>query len=153
MNSDEYQKGTRRTRSSELDTLEGALRWMIEDEREADIIIKALPISVRQLRINKLRQLVMILGLVGEAGELADYAKKVLVHGHDGGTLGSNDAAYTLSEEAGDVEYYLTSIEDEAKMNKSDVLAANNHKLWVRFPDGFSKAASIARADRKEAKS
>ena len=83
---------------------------------------------------------VTALGLAGEAGETADYIKKVVGHGH------TADADH-IAKEIGDVLWYCASLCDEYGLDLQAVAEANIAKLRKRFPDGFSSADSIARVD------
>lgn len=78
------------------------------------------------------------LGVAGEAGEVADYLKKVLFHGHDLDTD-------KLVKEMGDVLWYLAVLARQCGVDLEDVAAANIEKLKRRYPGGFSNAASRAR--------
>jgi NTP pyrophosphatase (non-canonical NTP hydrolase) len=83
---------------------------------------------------------VTALGLAGEAGEAADYIKKVVGHGHiaDVGHVG---------KEIGDVLWYCASLCDEYGLDLQAVAEANIAKLRKRYPEGFSSADSVARTD------
>lgn len=83
---------------------------------------------------------VTALGLAGEAGETADYIKKVVGHGH------TADVDH-IAKEIGDVLWYCASMCDEYGLDLQAVAEANIAKLRKRFPDGFSSADSIARTD------
>ena len=81
-----------------------------------------------------------VMGLAGEAGEVADLFKKYLYHGHP-------VAESTIIDELGDVLFYLAAI---ATLNgiSLDIVAQHNiDKLWKRYPNGFTVQDSIARAD------
>ena len=80
------------------------------------------------------------LGLAGEAGEVADYLKKVLYHGHK---LNSAE----LADELGDVLWYIAAVASLHGLYLDDIAEGNISKLLVRFPNGFTKADSIARVD------
>ncbi len=80
------------------------------------------------------------LGIAGEAGEVADYIKKIVGHGH------ALDKA-KLSKELGDVLWYCAALADDAGLSLADIATGNIEKLRARYPDGFSTAASIARVD------
>lgn len=84
---------------------------------------------------------VLALGLTGESGEFADLLKKHLGHGHP---LDKDKAL----KELGDVLWYVARLADELDASLSDVATANVEKLRVRYPDGFSTAASLTRADQ-----
>lgn len=82
------------------------------------------------------------LGLTGEAGEVAERVKKGVLHGH-----GVDVAA--LTEELGDVMWYVAALAEVYNIRLSDVMVANVAKLNRRYPDGFSVADSIARRDKE----
>jgi NTP pyrophosphatase (non-canonical NTP hydrolase) len=86
--------------------------------------------------------LISALGLAGEAGEVADEVKKW--YGHDK----PQDRA-KLIKELGDVLWYCASVCDDMGLLLGDVMTANIDKLKLRYPDGFSTTASVAKADEK----
>lgn len=79
-----------------------------------------------------------VLGLCGEAGEIADIVKKTAYQEHKM----DKDA---LLEEAGDVCWYLALLCDAMRWSLSDVMQANVDKLRQRYPDGFDPARSVHR--------
>lgn len=81
-----------------------------------------------------------VLGLAGEAGEVADHIKKVLYHGHP---LDKE----ALVKELGDCLWYLTSLSETLGVTLMYVAEQNKLKLRARYPAGFSKERSINRAD------
>ncbi len=91
----------------------------------------------------KLKQAVMGLGIAGEAGEVADMVKKHVGHGHPL----DRDA---LVEELGDVLWYVAAIATLHGLTLGDVATTNVAKLRLRYPDGFSEAASLERKDQQE---
>jgi len=78
---------------------------------------------------------ISILGLTGEAGEVADYMKKVWGHGHDF----DRDV---LIKELGDVLWYLSDICTKFDIQLEEVARKNIIKLQSRYPDGFSSENS-----------
>lgn len=80
------------------------------------------------------------LGLVGEAGEVADLIKKVAYHGHE-----LDERA--LIKELGDVLWYIAAIASMRGIPLSAVAEANLAKLAKRYPDGFSEEASRKRGE------
>ncbi len=84
----------------------------------------------------------LVLGLVGESGEVADQIKKILYHGH------YVDES-KLAGELGDVLWYVAALCTKLGLRMSDVMAGNVEKLRKRYPDGFSFSASRDRADTK----
>jgi NTP pyrophosphatase (non-canonical NTP hydrolase) len=85
----------------------------------------------------------MCMGLAGEAGELVDYVKKVLYHGHE------FDRNKIISE-AGDVLWYLTALLNKGGINLAEVVDYNKVKLRKRYPDGFDKQRSINREEPQQ---
>ena len=80
------------------------------------------------------------LGLIGEAGEIAEEMKKHLYHEHE-----LDHAA--LVKELGDVLWYLAVLAQEVGVELEEVAATNIAKLRRRYPNGFSAASSIRRVD------
>jgi len=78
------------------------------------------------------------LGLAGEAGEVADYVKKVVGHNHP---LDKE----TIIKELGDVLWYVAEICSTISVDMSDVAQKNIDKLRARYPEGFSTERSINR--------
>lgn len=83
---------------------------------------------------------VMGLGIAGEAGEVADYLKKVLGHGHEFDLM-------KLAKELGDVLWYVAALATMHGLRLDDIATLNLIKLRERFPNGFTEADSIARKD------
>lgn len=81
-----------------------------------------------------------IIGLTGEAGEVAEIIKKGVLHGH-----GVDYPA--LIKELGDVLWYVSSLCSAAKLDISDVMLMNIDKLKKRYPNGFSAEDSRKRID------
>ena len=79
-----------------------------------------------------------ILGLNGEAGELADLLKKHLFQGH---TLDRNK----LIEEGGDLLWYIALLARGLNIELSEMADLNIMKLSTRYPNGFEKERSINR--------
>jgi NTP pyrophosphatase (non-canonical NTP hydrolase) len=80
------------------------------------------------------------MGLAGEAGEIANSVKKMVFHQH-----GIDRIA--LVKELGDVLWYIAAICTKLGVEMQDAMDLNIAKLQVRFPDGYSSAASKARVD------
>jgi NTP pyrophosphatase (non-canonical NTP hydrolase) len=78
------------------------------------------------------------LGIAGEAGEVADYIKKVLGHGHP---LDIDK----LRNELGDVLWYVAVMAHHLNLDFEDVARQNIAKLKKRYPEGFSTEKSINR--------
>lgn len=78
------------------------------------------------------------LGVAGEAGECADLVKKHVFHGHP-------LKAEKLKKELGDVLWYVAMLARNLGFTMTDVINANVEKLVDRYPNGFTKEASINR--------
>lgn len=75
-----------------------------------------------------------ILGLVGEAGELANKFKKVF---RDHGGIIPPEIAEDISSELGDVLWYTTMIAHELGFDLADIAMANLTKLHDRKKRGM----------------
>lgn len=84
-----------------------------------------------------------VLGLVGEAGEVADHVKKHLFHGHE------IDLTH-LAKEAGDIMWYIAELCFAISYTMPEVADMNIEKLLKRYPDGFSSERSLSRLDMVE---
>ena len=79
-----------------------------------------------------------VMGLCGEAGEAIDLVKK---HLHQGHALDRQ----ALAKELGDIAWYLAETAYALEIPLEDILKANLEKLKERYPDGFSRDASVNR--------
>lgn len=95
------------------------------------------PFSLTQA---ELMLVALALGLVGEAGELGNLVKKGILHGH-----GLN--IDKLTEELGDVMWYIAGLCTTLDIDLNDVLENNIKKLERRYPQGFTQEDSIKRVD------
>lgn len=82
------------------------------------------------------------LGIAGEAGEVTDYLKKVLFHGHE---LDKDK----LCKELGDVMWYVATIATTAGLTLEEVAIENIDKLRKRYPEGFEEVRSINREEER----
>lgn len=78
------------------------------------------------------------LGLVGEAGEIANVVKKV--DRDDGGVL-SDEKRDLLKKELGDVLWYISALSDELGFSIEDVAKANIEKLHGRLERGVLRGS------------
>lgn len=83
----------------------------------------------------------MAVGLSGEAGELLDCIKKWVVYQKP---LDMEN----LTEELGDIEFYLEGIRQCLAIDRELVLAKNETKLRKRYGDKYSNTKAIERADK-----
>lgn len=83
-----------------------------------------------------------VLGICTEAGELADPVKKAMFYGKP------LDVA-NIKEEAGDLLWYLSGPLCRAlNCTLRELAQGNIDKLRARYPEKFTEAAAIARADK-----
>ena len=94
-------------------------------------------------KLNRKEELYnLVFGINGEIGEVTDLLKKHLFHGHD-------LSVQKITEELGDVMWYLTNIASCYNLSMSDILNENIKKLEERYPEGFSEYDSINRKEYK----
>ena len=77
-----------------------------------------------------------ILGLVGEAGEVAELIKKDQYH----------DKPYErqkMRDELGDVLWYLTALAEDHGFTLAEIAERNAEKLSLRYPNGFVRGGGI----------
>ena len=74
-----------------------------------------------------------VLGLVGEAGELANQAKKIIRD--DGGILTPGRAA-KMADELGDVKWYIPPLSEALRSNLKKIARNLFTKLFGRFERG-----------------
>ncbi|HEX4837130.1 MAG TPA: nucleoside triphosphate pyrophosphohydrolase family protein [Solirubrobacteraceae bacterium] len=73
------------------------------------------------------------LGLAGEAGEVAEHAKKAIRD--DGGTV-SDERRAAMSKELGDVLWYIAQLASELGLDLDEVASQNLEKLFSRQSRG-----------------
>jgi NTP pyrophosphatase (non-canonical NTP hydrolase) len=69
------------------------------------------------------------LGLAGEAGEVAEHAKKAIRD--DAGQV-SDERRARMSKELGDVLWYVAQLASELELDLGEIAQANLHKLLSR---------------------
>lgn len=84
-----------------------------------------------------------IMGMSGETGELIDGFKKHLIYGKP-------LDVENLKEEAGDVLWYMALLFRTIEIDFVEVMTMNIAKLKKRYPDAYSDAHAVARADKIE---
>lgn len=110
MNFNEYQEAARRTS-----------RFDLESSPRENVLMAAL-------------------GLSGEVGELNDYLKKGIFHGHE-------LSQAKLTEEIGDILWYVAEMCSAHEIDLDYVATLNVMKLRRRYSDGFSSQASKNRVE------
>lgn len=75
------------------------------------------------------RMIDQVLGLTGEAGEVADKFKKII---RDKAGIVSNEDKFEVVKELGDVLWYVTTIAHLLGYSLEDVARKNNEKLAAR---------------------
>jgi NTP pyrophosphatase (non-canonical NTP hydrolase) len=83
------------------------------------------------------------IGISGEAGELMDSLKKVLMYGKP------LDQQH-LKEECGDLLWYMAILLNEIGSDFEEVMQMNIDKLSKRYPQGFTEKDAIERKDKNE---
>lgn len=81
-----------------------------------------------------------VLGLNGEAGEIADDWKKFKYHGHDF----DRDR---MIKELGDVLWYVACATSGIAATMEEIAIGNIEKLKKRYPEGFDTDRSMNRSD------
>ena len=80
----------------------------------------------------------MVMGILGESGEVVDILKKWMYQGH---VLKLND----IEEELGDVMFYIVNLCNLLGLELQDAINNNYNKLLRRYPEGFSVERSVNR--------
>ncbi len=75
------------------------------------------------------------LGLVGEAGEVAEKIKKVI---RDEQQIMTSEKVQELSKELGDVLWYIAQLSTELGLDLEDVASGNIQKLQSRIERGVT---------------
>ena len=87
------------------------------------------------------RQLHASIGLASEGGELLDAVNKTW-------TYGKPMDMENVLEECGDAMFYVTAMLISSGFTLEQAMDHNYNKLKSRYPDGYTDAAAIARADK-----
>jgi NTP pyrophosphatase (non-canonical NTP hydrolase) len=80
----------------------------------------------------------MVLGLMTEAGEIADVYKKNLAYGKSLDLI-------NIKEEIGDLMWYISELCNYHGWDLENILETNIEKLKARFPEKFSAQHAIER--------
>ncbi len=84
-----------------------------------------------------------ILGICGEAGEIADLAKKVEFQGHPF----TDDTLKNIILECGDLLWYIARLSQYYGFSLENVAKENIKKLKKRYPNGFEIEKSVNRGE------
>lgn len=84
----------------------------------------------------------MIMGIVGEAGELLDAIKKHTIYNKP---LDLEN----IIEELGDLDFYTEGLRQILGLSRDEILAHNIKKLSKRYQDGYSDKAAQERIDKQ----
>lgn len=122
---DEYQK---QAHSTAIYPTIGLYEKLTEEEQKESLISDST--DMVNLKVTDVRYIYAALGLVGEAGEVAEKIKKFVRNnkGHY-----SSEELEELRKELGDVLWYLAELCTFFKMDLSDVANANIYKLQSRI--------------------
>lgn len=80
----------------------------------------------------------MIIGVMGESGEVADIIKKSLYQGH-------KLDRESIAEEIGDIMFYIVNLCNVLDLDLETLIANNYYKLLERYPNGFEVSRSVNR--------
>lgn len=92
-----------------------------------------------------------ILGILTEAGELADLVKRQVIYNKPAVSeydVDSTDKTPTIEEELGDIFWYLAVIANNSGVDLGQAAAKNIAKLQKRYPEKYTNEAALARADK-----
>lgn len=144
--------------SSRLSTLMAAMGVIIGMTDQLDLIKKVCvynkdlpgvamvegPFEPELLTAGQYHQIHMTVGIVGEAGELADAICNSAAQGTE------LDRENVL-EELGDLLFYIQGLANGMGFSLEEIMLANKVKLLgKRYANGYSDAAAQARADKPE---
>lgn len=101
-------------------------------ERHSELVLKTKNYSL----VHDEQMANAVIGLTGEAGEVAELVKKYLYHGK------SLDLE-SLKKEVGDVLWYLNLLCQTAGFSLESAAELNIEKLNARYPTGFVNGGGI----------
>jgi NTP pyrophosphatase (non-canonical NTP hydrolase) len=81
------------------------------------------------------------------AAKLQGLVKKHVFHGHDADPDRKAADRANFVKEAGDVLWYLSQLSKQWGVSLEEIANTNIAKLAARYPQGFSKQASLARPE------
>jgi NTP pyrophosphatase (non-canonical NTP hydrolase) len=84
--------------------------------------------------------------LQSHAARIQGLVKKHVFHGHDAEPDRKAAARANFVKEAGDILWYLSQLSGQWGVTLEEIANTNIAKLAARYPQGFSKEASLNRA-------
>jgi len=121
---------------------------MSEDQQSnmshSDLVFTRLkqPIDIfNQFDIEKANLVHLVLGLVGEAGELLDAIKKNYAYN-------KRLDIENVKEELGDIEFYLEGLRQHLGFTREEILEHNLNKLLIRYRKGYTDHEASNRRDK-----
>jgi NTP pyrophosphatase (non-canonical NTP hydrolase) len=95
-----------------------------------------------QIPDNEIMAVWDVVGLTGEAGEVADLIKKGVFHQH-------GIDIEKLKKEIGDTLWYVSALCTTLDLDMSEIMQQNIDKLKLRYPNGYNSEDSKKRVDIK----
>ncbi len=136
MTPNQYQELCART---ECNQMKSRFRMMFAT-KECPEVLYGEPKELVNVRVNH-----AILGIIGECGEISTAFMKGIYYGK------SYDKEH-LSEEFGDLLWFVAEGLNALGLSMEDVMEANIRKLKARYPDKFTEEAFANRDLEKESK-
>ena len=99
--------------------------------------------TLAELSSPLLDELHMVLGMQTEAAEIADVYKKHIAYGKPLDYV-------NVSEEIGDIMWYIANLCNMKGWNLEDILITNINKLKARYPHSFDENKALFRDLDKE---
>ena len=96
---------------------------------------------IQDLNADRAHLIHMLMGIVGEAGELMDAIKKHTIYNKP---LDREN----VIEELGDIEWYMQGLRAHLGISRDAVLQYNIEKLKKRYPDKYTDAHAQLRMDK-----
>ncbi len=111
---------------------------MTFDEYQKQAITTELMERGKDVSANDPAMVAKVLGLVGEAGEVAEKFKKIV---RDKKGVISDEEKTEIAKELGDVLWYLSAISDYLEVNLEEVAKTNLNKLFDRRERGKARGS------------
>ncbi len=118
--------------------IEGVSNGMNLNEYQKKAITTELMTRSDDLNANDPALVAKILGLVGEAGEVAEKFKKII---RDKEGVISEDAKQDIAKELGDVLWYISALSDYLGLTLDEVAEMNIKKLFDRKSRGAGRGS------------